>query len=162
MFQFRQRLIMALCRSKRALARHVGVGVCKPDNPPPQRDLFAPQSRRITCSIQRFVVVLNRLLHALAAGYGANNFRAHPRMRFDMVKLVFRERAGLVQNSLGNKNLDQVRQLLRPHSERAPDHLRIAPHGVAMTGGLDFPALRGAVYIFDRLAQDRQVAVFAS
>ena len=88
-----------------------------------------------------------------------------------MVKLVFRERAGFVQNSLGNKNLsnvmysgrvDQVRQLLRPHSERAPDHLRIAPHGVAMTGGLDFPALRGAVYIFDRLAQDRQVAVFAS
>src|SRR5436853_6791516 len=97
-------------------------------------------------------MVLNRLLHALAAWYGANNFRSHPRMSLDLVELILGERAGLVQNSLGNKNLsnvmhsggvDQVCPLLRSHPPGAPAHLCVSRHSVPTTCSLMLATRRG-------------------
>src|SRR5579872_277374 len=151
-FQFSQSLRTAFSRSKRAFGGHIDVSVGNRQNSRPQRYLLPLKARRITGSIKRLVVMLNRFLHHFASRLGADNLASDLGMRFYKSKFFIAQRTGLVENAFGYKDLSDVMHtgdineivdFLQRQSQSLPYQFGITSHRFAMSGSVQFSRLSG-------------------
>src|SRR5262249_42996955 len=134
-------------------------------------NLLAAQARRVSRTIERLMVVLNRLSHALAAGNNFHDLAAEVGVRLHAVKFILREWTDLVENAFRDEDLAhvvdaggeyQIGQLFVDQAQGSSNHFGVTSYGIAMAGGLHFTGFGGAVYGLDSFPQDRHVGIFAA
>ena len=129
-----------------------------------ERNLLAFQARRITLAVPSLVVAEDQRRHRIGKRHAADDFGADLRVDADLLEFFLRQRPGLRQDVLGNRQLADVVQQRRGldaldlglgHAERARE-----------PGGVDLDAadvaLRGLILGVDRQRQrldGRQVQV---
>ena len=147
---------------------HVRVSVGQPDNARPERDLLRPASRRDSRSRRSFVMVLDGFPHHRLVRESWPRFPRHMRVHSYLKEFIFGQRARLVQDSFGNKDLahimnprriDQIGSLFRRQAQRARDDFAVARHHLAVPGGVQFARFGGAAQGLDRFLQHLDVAV---
>ena len=87
---------------------HVGVGVGEGDDARPEGNLFALGAIGIASAIETLVVVFDGLAHQGAVRKDGDDFGADAGVHADEKKFIVGERAGLVENALGDEYFADV------------------------------------------------------
>src|SRR5262245_61985133 len=123
----------------------IDVSIRKMNDAGPQGDVLPAQSVRVSRAVERLMVMTDSLYHSILTRYSSHHFGSELGVDLDHLILLFAERSGLIQDSIGNENFsyvvdprgeDEVGQLVCGEPESATDNFGVAGDHIAVSGGL--------------------------
>ncbi len=128
-FELRARLLDAHALSVGAVGGHRGEAVGHAHHASLERDLLAPQARRVAGAVVALVVVKDRCRHRAQGGYLLDDAVADPRMQLHDPALLGGQAAGLEQDAFADADLAHVVQQRGEHELLAPARSQVQPVG---------------------------------